>query len=216
MGDVDELSYRPLKTLRSALQSPLRSRSTTIGAAMRTTEHELKSLFLKSLAGDNASYCLFLRKASPLIRRFLARRLIRLHRSEQDSEDIVQEVLIAIHRKRNTYDGDTPVTAWMYAIARYKLIDSLRRSRIDINFADLDELASATQDDASEARMTVRKVLSLLPEKLRIPIELVKLQGLSAGEVAAQTGSSEVTVRVNVHRGIKALVRYCRVQGVRR
>jgi RNA polymerase sigma-70 factor (ECF subfamily) len=183
---------------------------------MQTNERELKLLLVKGLAGDNAAYRLFLGKVSALLRQFVSRRLFRLRRSAQDNEDILQQALIAIHSKRNTYDGETPVTAWIYGIARYKLIDSLRASNADVNFADLDEMAGAIEDaEKSEARLVVWKAMSLLPETLRVPIELMKLQGLSAGEAALQTGTSEVTVRVNVHRGLKALARYCGVQGTR-
>ena len=179
---------------------------------MRATEHELKELFEKALAGDAGSYRVFLGSVSGLVHRFVCRRLSRAGRPVQDSEDIVQETLIAVHAKRNTYDGVTPVTAWIYGIARYKLIDSLRASRADIDFATLDEMNGLTEEyERIEARLVVRKVMSLLPETLRAPVELMKLHELSAGEASLRTGTSEVTVRVNVHRGLKALSRHCGV-----
>lgn len=176
---------------------------------MKATEHELKSLLMDHLAGDPEAYRAFLEKVSVLLRQFVGRRLFRLRRSEQDVEDIVQETLIAIHARRHTYDGETPVTAWVYAIARYKLIDNLRLSPCQSDLASLDEMDGAIDDSGqTEARLAVQKMLSLLPEKLRVPLELMKLQGLSASEAARQTGTSEVTVRVNVHRGLKALGRF--------
>lgn len=179
---------------------------------MNATEHELKSLLTDHLAGDPDAYRPFLEKISVLLRQFISRRLYRMRRSEQDVEDILQDTLIAIHARRHTYDGETPVTAWAYAIARYKLIDSLRSSTCRGDLDQLDEIDGAVDHSGqTEARLVVQKILSLLPERLRIPVELMKLEGLSAGEAARRTGTSEVTVRVNVHRGLKALGRFCGV-----
>ncbi len=179
---------------------------------MRATEREIRELFEKALAGDARAYRAFLESVSVLVHHFVCRRLSRAGRPAQDGEDIVQETLIAIHAKRSTYDGVTPVTAWIHGIARYKLIDNLRASRADIDFATLDEMGGLTEEhERIEARLVVRKVLSLLPETLRAPVELMKLHELSAGEASLRTGTSAVTVRVNVHRGLKALSRYCGV-----
>ncbi|ETR77762.1 RNA polymerase sigma factor [Afipia sp. P52-10] len=180
---------------------------------MQATEAQLKQLLMDHLAGDPDAYRLFLQKLSGLLRQFVSRRLFRLRRTDHDVEDIVQETLLAIHNRRHTYDGETPVTAWAYAIARYKLIDSLRTSGCNGDLKTSDPMAGAVDDsDKTEARLVVRKILSLLPERLRAPIELMKLQGLSASEAARRTGTSEVTVRVNVHRGLKELGKVCGVQ----
>lgn len=180
---------------------------------MNATEPELKSLLMDHLAGDPDAYRTFLERISLLLRQFVGRKLFRMRRSEQDIEDIVQETLIAIHARRHTYDGETPVTAWAFAIARYKLIDSLRSSTSRREFALLDDMEGAVDHSRqTEARLVVRKIMSLLPERLRVPVELMKLEGLSASEAAQHTGTSEVTVRVNVHRGLKALGRLCGVE----
>ena len=81
---------------------------------MKATEHELKTLLMDHLAGDPEAYRAFLEKVSVLLRQFVGRRLFRLRRSEQDVEDIVQETLIAIHARRHTYDGETPVTCDLF------------------------------------------------------------------------------------------------------
>jgi RNA polymerase sigma-70 factor (ECF subfamily) len=175
---------------------------------MIANENELKNLLLAGLAGDNDAYRSFLDQVSRLLRLFIGRRLFRNRQTEQDSEDIVQETLIAIHSKRNTYDGETPVTAWIYGIARYKLIDNLRKSKNSANLAELDETHLAFDDTSKiEARLIVRKAVSLLPENLRQPVVLMKLQGHSVSEIASKTGASEVAVRINVYRGLKAMRR---------
>lgn len=177
---------------------------------MTTIERDLKALLVEGLAGNSTAYRAFLEKASELLRRFVSLRLARMGRSAQDSEDIVQEALIAIHTKRHTYDGETPVTAWIYGITRYKLIDNLRANSVNGDVIDLDDAdICAEGGEQSEARLVIRKLLSRLPDALRRPVELVKLHGLTASEAAQTTGTSEVTVRVNVHRGLKAIQRYC-------
>src|SRR5690606_7068106 len=90
-------------------------------------EDRLRTLMLASLAGDAASYKRLLTELSELLRRYFQRRLYD-HLSGQ-AEDLVQETLLAIHARRITYDPNQALTAWVYAIARYKLMDVLRRSR---------------------------------------------------------------------------------------
>src|SRR5512146_1232670 len=87
-------------------------------------EEKLRNLLLPGLAGDESSYRAFLQELSAHLRAFLRRRLVRL---PDEVEDLVQESLLAIHNQRHTYDAGQPLTAWIHAIARYKLVDLLRR-----------------------------------------------------------------------------------------
>ena len=73
--------------------------------------------------GDARAYAEFLRDFAPLLRAYFRRRLINL---PDDIEDLVQETLLAIHNKRHTYKPRQPLSAWLYAIARYKLVDLWR------------------------------------------------------------------------------------------
>ena len=126
---------------------------------------------------------------------------------------LVQESLLAIHNQRHTYDAEQPVTAWIHAIAKYKLIDLLRRrERRDLLTDSLDddasqfELASpANAEAASDARRDLGKLLEQLPDGQRLPIVHMKLEGLSVAETARLTGMSASAVKVGVHRGLKAL-----------
>ena len=86
------------------------------------TEEHLHSLMLKSLTGDGLSYRVFLNELSMHLRSFLRRRLARY---PEEIEDLVQEILLAIHNQRHTYNATLPLTAWVHAIARYKVIDWL-------------------------------------------------------------------------------------------
>jgi RNA polymerase sigma-70 factor (ECF subfamily) len=124
-------------------------------------------------------------------------------------EDLVQECLLAIHNQRHTYDVDEPLTAWVHAIAKYKLIDLLRRrASRDQHTEPLDDehdVFSSADADASEARRDLGKLLEQLPDRQRLPIVCVKLRGLTVLETARITGMSTSAVKVGVHRGLKAL-----------
>ncbi len=173
---------------------------------MLSSEERLRSLLVRGLAGDASAYHAFLRELTANLRAFLRKRLAGL---PEEVEDLVQESLLAVHIQRHTYDPGRPLTAWVYALARYKLIDLLRRrSRMDLFNDPLDEeseLFVASDTEASDARRDVAKLLEALPERQRLPIIHVKLEGLSVAETARRTGMSESAVKVGVHRGLKAL-----------
>jgi RNA polymerase sigma-70 factor (ECF subfamily) len=169
-------------------------------------ERRLQSLLLAALAGDGAAYHVFLRELAAHLRGFLRRRLSGW---PDEVEDLVQETLMAVHNQRASYDAGQPLTAWLHAIARYKLIDWLRRygrqgARHDPLDEELEVLATSDQA-ANEARRDVTKLLDALPDRQRLPILHMKLEGLSVLETARLTGMSESAVKIGVHRGMKAL-----------
>jgi RNA polymerase sigma-70 factor (ECF subfamily) len=171
-------------------------------------EERLRSALKRGLAGGAVDYREFLSAASGLLRRHIARRLLSMGRTSCDVEDVLQEALLAIHTKILTYDGGAPVTAWIHAIARNKLIDFLRSTTPAGRRLPLTEVENFVGDDGTgfDAALAFGKVLDALPAHLRTPIELTKLRGLSVAETAARTGLSEAAVRVNVHRGLKVMV----------
>ena len=173
---------------------------------MSEREDRLRALLIGGLDGNAAAYHAFLKALSEHLRAFLRRRLSGL---PDEVEDLVQETLLAVHNQRHTYDAKQPLTAWVHAIARYKMIDLLRRrgSRDALNDPLDDELAVFTHSDvdAADARRDLDKLLERLPDRQRLPIVHMKLEGLSVVEVAKLTGMSESAVKVGVHRGLKAL-----------
>jgi RNA polymerase sigma-70 factor (ECF subfamily) len=171
------------------------------------SEDRLRDLLIRGLAGDAAAYHTFLKELSTRLRAFFRARLARL---PDEVEDLVQETLLAVHNQRHTYDAGQPLTAWVHAIARYKLIDLLRRrsGRDALNDPlddDDQDLLASSDTEAAEARRDLAKLLERLPERQRLPIVHVKLEGLSVAETARMTGMSEAAVKVGVHRGLKAL-----------
>jgi RNA polymerase sigma-70 factor, ECF subfamily len=175
---------------------------------MATIEAELKNLMVAGLAGDAAAHRSLLDGLSRRLRAYYKGRLARIGRSATEAEDLVQEALLAIHIQRHTYDPGEPLTPWVHAIARYKLIDHLRRTRASLADLSIDDAAEVmARDDHVEAESAydLQRLLSRLPHKMRRAIECVKLDGLSVAEAAGQCGMSESAVKVNVHRGLRAL-----------
>jgi len=161
---------------------------------------------LKGLAGEEAAHRAFLTEAAALLRGYFRNRL---RGAPEDAEDLVQETLVALHTRRDSYDPAYPLTAWMYAIARYRLIDHLRRAR-HRSHASLDGLDIGEPDPeyaASDAKRDLTALLSRLPEKQQKAIRLVKLEEKSVREAAEATGYSESDIKISIHRGLKTLMR---------
>lgn len=175
-------------------------------ADMKAAEQRLRAQLLQGMEGDAQAYQAFLKGLSTHLRAFLRRRLSTL---PDDIEDLVQDILLAVHNQRHTYRPDQPLTAWVNAMARYKLIDLLRsRSGREALHDPLDDdmaLFATNDHDAADARRDVNSLLNQLPDNQRLPIVHTKLEGLSVTEAAATTGMSESAIKVGVHRGMKAL-----------
>jgi RNA polymerase sigma-70 factor (ECF subfamily) len=178
------------------------------GRRFGAIELRLRELLVRGLAGDARAYHAFLGELTAHLRAYLRKRLDRL---PDDVEDLVQESLLAVHNQRHTYDAGQPLTPWLHAIARYKLVDFLRRrasrDALTDQLDDDADFASAADGDAAEARRDLAKLLERLPDRQRLPIVHVKLEGLSVAETARITGMSVSAVKVAVHRGLKALAR---------
>jgi RNA polymerase sigma factor (sigma-70 family) len=184
-------------------------------------ETQLRPLFLAALAGDGAAYRLFLDTISVRLRAYLRQMLARAGRSEpSEAEDVLQEALLALHLSQHTYDRSSPVTAWAHAIARYKLIDHLRRSGRHAGNLPLDDeayqLAGPADGAASEAKLDLERAMAALPERTRRLIDRVKLQGASVAEAAQAAGMTETAAKVAIHRGLQAMARFLSRRGERR
>jgi RNA polymerase sigma-70 factor (ECF subfamily) len=165
-------------------------------------EPQYREWMVAALGGDAVSYRRLLAALTGHLRAYYMRRV-----GAATAEDLVQETLIAVHSRRATYDPGQPLTAWVYGIARYKLIDEFRRERrrASVPLEDAEELFAQDESEALSARRDVEKLLHKLPEAKRHLVRAVKLEGASIAEVAAQTGLSEAAVKVGVHRAVKSL-----------
>jgi RNA polymerase sigma-70 factor, ECF subfamily len=173
---------------------------------MEELEQRLKPLMLMGLAGDGAAQRQLLQLCAERLRDYYRKRL---PEREYDVEDLVQESLIAVHQRRASYDIERPFTAWLHAIARYKLADHLRAHyrRRSVPLSGAAELAES-EFDAPElgVKCDVERLLEGLPKPQRDAIRLVKLEGLSVAEAAERTGHSQSNIKVLAHRGMKAMM----------
>ena len=176
--------------------------------AVPTDEADLKALMVAGLNGDAAAHRALLERLSLRLRAYYKARLARAGRGATEAEDLVQGVLLAIHTQRHTYQRSEALMPWVYAIARYKLIDYLRRGRA--TFAELpieDASEVMAQDDhiAAESAYDLDRLLGSLPGKMQQAIRCVKIDGLSVEEAARRCDMSVSAVKVNVHRGLRSL-----------
>jgi RNA polymerase sigma factor (sigma-70 family) len=178
---------------------------------MQASEIELKGWMVGGLDGDAAAHAALLRALVPLLRSFYRRRL---RGADDDVEDLVQDTLIAVHTRRTSYDRDRPFTAWLYAIARYRMIDHFRRQKVSVPIEDVEAILIAEGfEEATTARMDVDRLLSGLSPKQARAIRDTQIDGLSVAEAAARAQIGESDVKVSVHRGLKSLA--ARLRGER-
>lgn len=179
----------------------------SIDAAQNEFESFLRPLWMKAQAGDEGAYRDALQAIASRVRIYLR---LRLRRSPDEVEDLVQETLLAIHTRRGTYDPAFPVSAWVHAIARHKAVDFWRRGGRGAfkheSIDDVDDAALATPEDGSDAGLDLDSLLGELPAAQREAILLTKIEGLSVAEASMRTGASESAIKVLVHRGLKRLM----------
>ena len=176
---------------------------------MRTSETQLKAWMIGGLDGDSACQTLLLRALVPVLEAFYRRRM---YDARDDIDDLIQETLIAVHTRRATYDRDRLFSGWLFAIARYKMIDHFRRGGRTCPIEGLEDILVAEGfEDSSNARMDVDRLLDELPTKQALAIRATRLDGLSTSEAAARANIGESDIKVSVHRGLKALA--ARIRG---
>jgi RNA polymerase sigma-70 factor (ECF subfamily) len=169
-------------------------------------EAELARLFRAALAGDDKAYGTFLSRAAALVRAFARRRV---GHGGIDPEDVVQETLLALHLKRHTWRTDAAVTPWLYAIARFKLIDAFRRTGRPVA-VDVDAIAEtlpAPEDEPAASARDVERALAALAPGQRAVVSSISVEGNSIGQTAQKLGMNETAVRVALHRGLAAIAK---------
>ncbi len=175
-------------------------------APVTDTDDNLAELMRRSLNGDARAYAELLQETARLLRPFLSRRL----RFSNEVDDLLQEILLSIHKARHTYDGRRPYKPWAYAIARFRLLDHLRARYADrlLDAEDYDELEEILPDGVTEAGMSyesISKEVEKLPEKQATILRLMHQDGYTAREVAERLGMNESAVKVSAHRAYKIL-----------
>jgi RNA polymerase sigma-70 factor (ECF subfamily) len=175
----------------------------------RHREAEWATLMRAANAGDTAAYDRLLRELASAFRPVARRGLVRAGRSASEAEDIVQEILLAVHLKRHTWYADHPVGPWLRAIARNKLIDALRRrgGRFDLPIEDFVELLPAEDTGPAISEREIDRHVDRLPEGQRRVVRAITVEGATITEAARALGMSQGAVRVALHRGLATLAR---------
>lgn len=172
-------------------------------------EERWRELMRAAQDGNNTAYAQLLSELLPLLRAIVRRKW----RNQQDVEDIVQDILLSVHSVRHTYDPGRALMPWLMTIASRRIADTARRvvsrsaneTTVDIMPETSDVAETNTGFESSEAQESIRVALSALPDGQRKAIEMMKLQGLSLQEASAKTGKSVASLKVTVHRAVKAM-----------
>lgn len=174
---------------------------------MHGRDEEWTGLMRAAMAGDARAYRRLLDAVTPVLRAAARRGLARAGQPPDQSEDIVQEILLAVHLKRQTWDTAAPFAPWLFAIARNKLIDALRRRGRRV-FVDIDDFAETIAGPPDQDRVAAREVaahLQRLPSRQRDVLQAIALDSASIKETATKLAMSEGAVRVALHRGLANL-----------
>jgi RNA polymerase sigma factor (sigma-70 family) len=160
-----------------------------------------------AMAGDAGAYRQFLASVTPHLRALARSRCRGLGVPEGEAEDIVQEVLLAIHLKRGTWDQARPIGPWVAAITRNKLIDVLRRRgrHVSIPIEEVADSLRATEEPTELSTRDVDALLARLKPQQREIVQSLSLNGSSIRETADRLKMTEGAVRVALHRALKAL-----------
>ncbi len=168
---------------------------------MIADEGTMAHLMALSQKGDKHAYTVLLGEASNWLQRYFRRKV-----PDAQLDDLVQEVLLAIHKKRASYDPTRPFLPWMAAIARYRWVDHLRKVyRSQEDALEDNDAFEDSDEEAVLARISLDRLLVQLSDKQAEVIELVKIEGFSIRDAARACGQTETAVKVNIHRGLKKL-----------
>lgn len=166
----------------------------------------------RAIGGDTQAYNRFLTAVTPHLRAMARRRCEQLGAPASEAEDVVQEVLLAVHLKRGTWDPSRPIGPWLSIIVRNKLIDSLRRRgrRVNVPIEDVIETLEAEPSGDGFDRLDAEHLLQRLKDPQRDIVRSISLQGTSISETAARLKMTEGAVRVALHRALKSLAAFYR------
>lgn len=183
--------------------------------AGRSREAEAEDLRLRDLMrsaqdGDRGAYEALLRACVPRIRRRLLRKGLDLDLVD----DVIQDVLLTIHRARQTYDPSRPFAVWLAMITDRRAIDAVRRHKRramhEVSCPDAYETHADESGDpqvfvSTNAIDRIRAGVSELPDAQRDAVERLSLRQQSLPDAARESGRSVGSLKVNLHRGLKAL-----------
>ena len=167
------------------------------------SQQELQNYMVRYQQADPDAARALIRHLSPALFRFFSSQIA----TRSETEDLLQEAWLRIHKARHTYRPGEPVLPWIYAIARHVRVDGYRRRRriSQREFAPEVLPERAAGDSRSSNLPDFETLLSHLPENQREVVMLLKVEGLSLEEVARVTASTLGAVKQKAHRAYKRL-----------
>ncbi len=170
-------------------------------------EEEWAGWMRSAISGDTLAYHRFLTAVTPHLRAMARRRCDQFGAPAGEAEDVVQEVLLAVHLKRGTWDPARPIGPWLSTIVRNKLIDSLRRRgrHVDVPIDDVMATLEAEEQVNNLDRLDAEHMLNRLKDPQRDIVRSISIEGAGVRETAERLKMSEGAVRVALHRALKTL-----------
>jgi len=161
-------------------------------------ETVFKKLIIKAQRGDKATYSELLQGLNSFLKNYLRKRIL----AQNDIDEVIQEILVAVHKSLHTYDAEKSFMGWFLAIVEYKIIDYIRALKKHSSHLDLDSISHffAVSNSDSDLKMDIEKAMNSLNLKEKNVITLMKVDGLSISEVAEQLNLTEANVKVIAHR----------------
>jgi RNA polymerase sigma-70 factor, ECF subfamily len=165
----------------------------------------LTELFVAGNRGNAVAYHQFLQNITPIIRGIVLKKI-----PINDSEDTIQEILISIHKARHTYDGKRPLMPWVYAIAQFRIMDSLRKAYAPlrtntVHIDNFEEILPANVTEPSHDTELLDKALENIPTREQNILTMMHIEGYTAKEIGQKLSLNESAVKVAAHRAIKKL-----------
>jgi RNA polymerase sigma-70 factor, ECF subfamily len=164
----------------------------------------LAILFRSGLEGNQADYARFLTNITPILKRLIFRYL-----GTNDAEDVLQEILISIHKARHTYDGLRPVMPWLSSIAKFRISDHLRKyyAQRQDKTVDICEWENILPDVTNEdnTHESIDELLEGVSHNHKRILTLMHVEGYTAKEVGVQMNMNESAVKVAAHRALKKI-----------
>jgi RNA polymerase sigma-70 factor (ECF subfamily) len=194
---------------------------------MMDREQDWALLMRAARQGERKAYELLLANIAEAVRGIVRRRLARLGLSTSEAEDVVQEVLLGIHKKRDTWDESRPFLPWVHAVARHKITDAARhkitdaarhkitdaarrlrrhaRLHVEIPIEDWPGQFPSPVQETDRNLLDVERLLSKLPARQQSIVQALTFEGASVRGVAERFSMSEGAVRVAFHRAVSRL-----------
>ena len=154
--------------------------------------------------GDRAAYRALLDDIGPVVRQFVRRRVD----DAEEAKDVYQDILMALHGARRTYEPGRPFEPWLFAIAR-RVVARRRGERAVRETREIhpEVLPDVPIDADGEARLGLEEAIARLSPDQRQALILLKLDGLSIARAAPLAGTTVGALKVRAHRAYRVLRR---------